>query len=157
MTRNSTQSKSARACTLMLVEKPPKPCLDPGSPLSLLRKGTVVDTRIPAQVMTEAGESITGTIIELSGTGLQLATSRQMTDCLQTGFFGFIRCKPETVQLCFSLPSNLEPFDNVRVQCVTLCVRKTARSTARVSMKYLGFSEGEETLAEYLLFKEVIG
>ena len=157
MTRNTNLEKSDHACELTLVDESQNPYIDSSSPLSRLRKGIVVDTRIPAEVVHETGETITGTIIQLSDTGLQLATSRQMLDCLQDGFLGLFKCKPTKVQLRFSLPSSLEPFDRVRAQCMTTHARKTRHNTARIGMTFIEFSEGVDTLAEYLLFKEVIG
>jgi hypothetical protein len=157
MTRNTNLEKSDHACELTLVDESQIPYTDSSSPLSRLRKGIVVDTRIQAEVVNETGETVTGTITKLSDTGLQLTTSRQMLDCLQDGFLGLIKCKPTTIQLRFSLPSNLEPFDSVSALCMTTHARKTRRNTARIGMKFIEFSEGEDTLAEYLLFKEVIG
>lgn len=157
MTRTPYPTKKNHTCELMLVDDHKKPCIDSCNPLSMLHDGIVVGTRIPAQLMTEAGETITGKIIELCGTGLQLVASRQETDFLQSGVFGLTRHKPAIVQLCFSLPSNLVPFDSVSVQCLTHCVRKAANKTVRIGMRYLDFSEGEETLAEYLLFTDAVG
>ena len=157
MTRTPYPTKTNHTCELMLVDDHKKPCIDSCNPLSTLQNGIVVDTRIPVHLMTGAGETITGKIIELSGTGLQLVAGRQETDFLQSGVFGLTRHKPATVQLCFSLPSNLVPFDRVSVQCTTYCIRKAANKTVRIGMRYLDFCEGEDTLAEYLLFTDAVG
>jgi len=157
MTRTPYPTKTNHSCELVLVDDHKIPCIDSCNPASTLHDGIVVDTQIPAQLMTEAGETITGKIIKLCGTGMQLVASRQETDFLQSGAFGLTRYKPVKVQLSFSLPSNLVPFDSVRVQCMTHSVRKAANNTVRIGIRYLDFSEGEETLAEYLLFTDAVG
>lgn len=157
MTRNTNLEKPDPACELSLVDESQLPYTDSSSPLSRLRKGIVVEIRIQAEVVSETGETVTGTITKLSDTGLQLTASRQMLSCLQDGFLGSIKCKPTKIQLRFSLPSNLEPFDSVRALCMTTHARKARHDTARIEMNFIEFSEGEDTLAEYLLFKEAIG
>jgi len=69
MTRTPYPTKTNHTCELMLVDDHKKPCIDSCNPLSTLQNGIVVDTRIPVHLMTGAGETITGKIIELSGTG----------------------------------------------------------------------------------------
>ena len=156
MANHSNLSKTARAFTPTLSEASQKRCIDSSNPLFERQKGIRVDTRISADVITEAGVTMAGTIIVLSDTGMQLECSRQTMDCLQTGFLRFIRCKPVKIKLCFSLPSNVVPFDPVKVQCETVYARKTKHNTFRIGMKFLVFNEGEETLAEYLLFRAAI-
>ena len=156
MASHSNPSKTARAFTPTLVNASQKRRIDSGNPLFEQRESNRVATRIPADVITEAGVTMAGTIIVLSDTGMQLECSRQTMDCLQTGFLRFIRCKPVKIKLCFSLPSNVVPFDPVKVQCETVYARKTKHNTFRIGMKFLVFNEGEETLAEYLLFRAAI-
>jgi len=114
MASNPNLPDTVRAFTPGLVDAPQKPCIEPGRNLSGWRKSIRVDTRIPAEVVTESGVNVTGEILLLSNTGLQLQGNRQMVDCLQTGCLRFIRCRPATIRICFSLPSNLDPCDAVK-------------------------------------------
>ena len=156
MANHSNPSKTARAFTPTLSEASQKRSIDPSNPLFERRKGIRVDTRIPADVITDAGVTMAGTIVVLSDTGMLLECSRQTMAFLQTGFLRFIRCKPVKIKLCFSLPSNVVPFDPVKVQCETVYARNTKHNTSRIGIKFLVFNEGEETLAEYLLFRAAI-
>jgi hypothetical protein len=157
MAVKSNLSKTIRALTKTLAGKSAKPHIDTGRPLFWRPKGISVDTRISAKMTTETGENMTGTVVSLSDSGLQLLGSRQMADCLKACVLRLFRCKPTVVQLCFTLPSNLDPFDAVRVQCETVYARRTRHNTSRVGLKFLDFSTGQDTLAEYLLYREAIG
>jgi hypothetical protein len=156
MANHSNPSKSTHAYTLTLADASQKRRNDSSNALFEPRKSNRVATRIPADVITEAGVTMAGTIVVLSDTGMQLECSRQTMDCLQTGLLRFIRCKPAKIKPCFSLPGNVVPFDPVKVQCETVYARKTKHDSSRIDMKFPVFNEGEETLAEYLSFRAAI-
>jgi len=157
MANNSNLSKTIRAFTTTPASKSGKPHIDSGSPLFWRPKGICVDTRIAAELITETGKNMKGTVVSLSENGLQLLGSRQMADCLKACVLRLFRCKPTIVQLCFTLPSNLDPFDAVSVKCETVYARSARHNTSRVRLRFLDFSAGKDTLAEYLLYREAIG
>jgi len=157
MANNSILSKTIRAFTTTLASESGKPDIDTGSPLFWRPKGISVDTRISAELITGTGKNMKGTVVSLSESGLQLLGSRQMADCLKACVLRLFRCKPTIVQLCFTLPSNLDPFDAVSVQCETVYARRTRHNTSRVGLRFLDFSAGQDTLADYLLYREAIG
>lgn len=150
-------SNTIRGYTLITTDKSEKPHLDTSTPLFWRHTGTRIDTRIAAEVSTVTGNSMTGTIVAIFENGLQLLGNRQLADCMQAGILRFFRCKPAKLTVRFTLPSNLDPFEVVSVRCEAVYMRRTRHGQTRISLRFLDFSGGQETLAEYLLYRAAIG
>ncbi len=115
-----------------------------------LRRHPRFDTQFSAEAIAEKGQKTAVTISNISRSGLRLDGDQYVLDALFPDFIRKTRYIPTNLQVRFSVPNTAGRHRNVRVQCKSVYIRREKQDVWQIGLKFVGFDEGEEALAEYL-------
>jgi hypothetical protein len=120
-----------------------------------LRKDPRVDTRLPVELFTGAGDHVLAIISNLSRSGLRLEGSRQMVDALvpddrlQDGH------TPVDLLAVFTVPDATSHPAEIKVRCRSVYTRQASPDCWHIGMRFTAFNQGRNALDSFLTSKGI--